>query len=373
MKDEIKSHWHKWVFYITVGVLLIIVYKAIDSIGPLVNGLKTFISVLSPFLVGLLIAYLLYIPESKIERLFKKSSKRFIRKNSRKFSIFLTYVIVLIIIVVIVNVILPVLINSVNELILNLQNYYSKLIGMYNNLPDDSIFKTEQVYNALKELQNFDLKQYISMEKITQYIKGAVGVARGIFDVFVALVVSIYILAERNEIYNFFGRLAKALFKEKTCDYIQRYFYKSNGVFFKFISSQFIDAIVVGILTTIAMNILKVKYASLLGFTIGLFNMIPYFGAIIAVVIAAFITFITGGFYKALIMLVVVIILQQIDANIINPKIIGDSLKISPLLVIIAVTIGGAYFGVIGMFLGVPIAAVLKILVNDYIDSKVKE
>ena len=85
MKDEIKSHWHKWVFYITVGALLIIVYKAIDSIGPLVNGLKTFISVLSPFLVGLLIAYLLYIPESKIERIFKKSSKRAIRKNSRKF------------------------------------------------------------------------------------------------------------------------------------------------------------------------------------------------------------------------------------------------------------------------------------------------
>ena len=117
---------------------------------------------------------------------------------------------------------------------------------------------------------------------------------------------------------------------------------------------------------------MQIKYASLLGFTIGLFNMIPYFGAIIAVIIAGVITLITAGFSKALIMLIVIIILQQIDANIINPKIVGDSLKISPLLVILAVTIGGAYFGIIGMFLGVPVAAVLKILVNDYIDNKVE-
>jgi len=324
-------------------------------------------------LIGLLIAYLLYIPERKIEALFKKSGKIIIRKNTRKISILITYILALLIIILIINVILPVLIASVNELVSSIPSYYSGLIEKYNNLPDNSIFKTEQVYNALKELQNFDLKQYISIEKITQYIKGAVGIARGVFDVFVSVIVSIYILAERNQIYLFFGKLCKAIFKESTCDYIEKYFYRSNGVFFKFISSQFIDAIVVGVLTTIAMSILKVKYASLLGFTIGLFNMIPYFGAIIAVIIAGIITFITGGFSKALVMLIVVVILQQVDANIINPKIIGDSLKISPLLVILSVTIGGAYFGIIGMFLGVPVAAVLKILVNDYIDSKVKE
>ena len=373
MKNEIKSHWRTWIFYVTVGIVLIIAFKAIDSLGFIVNGFFKLLAVISPFLIGLLIAYLLYIPERRIEGLLKRFKKRIIRKNARKISILATYIITLLIIILIINVILPVLIDSINELISNVPNYYSKLIETYNNLPDDSLFKTEQVYNGLKELQNFDLKQYLSLERITQYIKGAVGVARGIFDVFVSIVVSIYILAERDQICRFLGKLSKAIFKENTYNYIKRYFYKSNGVFLKFISSQFIDAIVVGILTTIAMSILKVKYASLLGFTIGLFNMIPYFGAIIAVLIAGIITLITGGFSKAIIMLIVVIILQQIDANIINPKIIGDSLKISPLLVILAVTIGGAYFGIIGMFLGVPVAAILKILVNDYIDSKVKE
>ena len=118
------------------------------------------------------------------------------------------------------------------------------------------------------------------------------------------------------------------------------------------------------------MSIMGIKYAPLLGFFIGLFNMIPYVGAIIAVAISALITLITGGISQTIWMLIVVIILQQIDANIINPNIIGQSLKISPLLVIFAITIGGAYFGILGMFLAVPVIAVIKILIEDFIDWK---
>ena len=106
---------------------------------------------------------------------------------------------------------------------------------------------------------------------------------------------------------------------------------------------------------------------------IGLFNIIPYFGAIIGVRIATLITIFTGGVSQALWMLVVVIVLQQIDANIINPKIIGNALKISPILVIFSVTLFGAYFGVLGMFLAVPIIAVIKILVNDFIDYRIEK
>ena len=370
MKDEIKSHWHTWVFALTLGIALIIAYKAIDSIGFLGNAFTTFLSIISPILAGLLLAYLIYIPENRIESIYKKSKYKIFRKHARGWGILTTYIILVLIIFIIINVILPVLIESVNELITNIQGYYTKIIDVYNNLPEDSNLKTEQIYNALKDLQNIDLHQYLSIERITGYVKSAVGFATGIFDVFITVAVSIYILAERDEILEFFKRLSRSIFKEETCNKMGQYFNKSNNVFHKFISSQFLDAIIVGILTTVAMKIMGVKYASLLGFTIGLFNMIPYFGAIFAVAISGFITLVTGGFSKALLMLVVVIILQQIDANFINPKIVGESLKISPLMVIIAVTIGGAYFGILGMFLGVPVAAILKILVNDYIDSR---
>ena len=164
----------------------------------------------------------------------------------------------------------------------------------------------------------------------------------------------------------------RAIFKKETYETIDKYFTKANQIFFTFISSQLLDAVIVGILTTIAMMILKVKYAPLIGFTIGLFNMIPYIGAIVAVSIGILVTFITGGFGKALAMAIVVIILQQIDANIINPKIIGSSLEISPLLVIFSITIGGAYFGILGMFLAVPIAVVLKIGLTDFVDARNK-
>ena len=161
-----------------------------------------------------------------------------------------------------------------------------------------------------------------------------------------------------------------AIFDEKICEKIGTYVDSTNRIFFKFISGQLIDGIIIGILVTIGMSIIGVKYAVLLGFMIGLFNIIPYFGAIVAVAISILITIITGGVSQRLIMAIVVIILQQIDSNIINPKIIGNSLEISPLLVIFAVTVGGAYWGVLGMFLAVPVVAVLKIIIDDWIEYK---
>ena len=115
------------------------------------------------------------------------------------------------------------------------------------------------------------------------------------------------------------------------------------------------------------------KRQVLLGFLIGVFNLIPYFGAIIAVIVACVITIFTGGFVQAIWVAVVLIIIQQIDANIINPKILRDALEISKILIIFAVTVGGAYFGVLGMFLGVPAIAVIKMMLDDYIERNEKE
>ena len=118
------------------------------------------------------------------------------------------------------------------------------------------------------------------------------------------------------------------------------------------------------------MSIMHIKYAVLLGFLIGLFNIIPYFGAIAAIVISVIITIFTGGLSQALWLAIVVIILQQIDANIINPRILGASLELSPILVIFSVTVGGSYFGVLGMFLGVPIMALIKLIIDDFITHR---
>ena len=372
--NEIKKNLSKWMYYFLLGVAIIIVYKFFDNFTAIGEVIKKFFNIIAPFIAGALLAYLLYIPASRIEKKLSKSKRKFLKKKSRGLSVLITYILTILVIVLLVNVILPVVIDSVIELVNNFQGYWNTAIEKLNALPEDSVLKSQQVEEAIKSIgdaiQNIDLKQYVSTDRITGYIKSVLGVASGIFDVFVSIVVSVYILLQRNQIYGFFNKLTMVMFDKKTCDKIGEYIDSTNKIFFKFISSQVIDGIIVGILVTIAMSIIGVKYAVLLGFMIGLFNIIPYFGAIIAVAISILITLITGGISQTLIMAIVVIVLQQIDSNIINPKIIGNSLEISPLLVIFAVTVGGAYFGVLGMFLAVPVAAVLKILINDWLEFK---
>ncbi len=372
--EEIKQGWKKRISWLLIAIVVVIVYKVLDNFENVQQGLMTFFRILKPFFIGLLISYILLIPCRKIENLYKKSRFKFIQKRVRGLSVVTTYILALLIIIIVINCIFPILKDSVVELFGNIPGYYETVINKFKELPEDSFLKSDMINDKISELQNFDIKQFLTTnnEKIIEYAKNVINVFLGIFDVFVSLVVSVYILLQRGRIVNFLRRLTRALFNKTTYETIDKYFMKANEVFFTFVSSQLLDAVIVGILTTIAMLILKVKYAPLIGFMIGLFNMIPYVGAIIAVGLGIFITFITGGFGKAVAMAIVVIILQQIDANIINPKIIGSSLEISPLLVLFAITIGGAYFGVLGMFLAVPIAVVIKTIVNDFVNSRNK-
>ena len=366
-----KGKLTKWLYWFLFAVAVILVYKTLDNFSAIGAWIKNLIDVLMPFIVGLLIAYLLYIPCRKVESLYRKTKKlKFIQKRARGLSILTVYLIVIIILVIGINFLMPIIASSIIDLVSNIQGYYNTLMANIENLPDDSILNNEMVLDIIQSIQNIDLKQYINIDKIAEYAKGVINVAGGIIDFFVAIIVSIYLLLQRREIMEFFKKLGRAMFKEKTYHNFGKYFDRTNNIFFNFLAGQFLDGIIIGIITSIAMSIIGVKYAVLLGFMIGIFNLIPYFGAIIAVVIAALITLLTGGLGQCLIMVIVVIILQQIDANIINPKILGNSLKISPLLVIFAVPVGGAYFGFWGMFLSVPIVAVIKLLLTDYIEYK---
>ena len=372
--EEIKQGWKKRISWLLIALTVVIVYKMLDNFSNVTEWFGTFFRILKPFFAGLLISYILFMPCKKIENALSKSKLKFVKKKARGLSVIATYIIFVLIMVIIINCIFPVLKESVVELVSNIPGYYETLVNKYKELPEDSVLKSDVIKDKMTELSNIDMKQFLSInnEKIIEYVKNIINIFSGIFDVFVSIIVSVYILLQRTAIMKFLRRFARAIFKKNTYEAVNKYFTKANEVFFTFISSQLLDAVIVGILTTVAMLIIKVKYAPLIGFTIGLFNMIPYIGAIVAVGIGILITFITGGLGKAIAMAIVVIILQQIDANIINPKIIGVSLEISPLLVIFAVTVGGAYFGILGMFLGVPIVVVIKTVLNDWIDNKNK-
>lgn len=364
------KEWRKYIMLFILIIIAICIYKLLDNFGDIMIWISGFVSVLMPFIMALILAYLFYLPCSKIEKWLSKSKSKFVKRKARWISILIVYAIAIILIIAVLKFVVPNIYDSIMELAGALPGYYTSALEKINELPEDGAISKENLNAIIEGLNSIKIEDYLNIETITEYLKGILGLASTIFDVFVTIMVSIYLIAERSQIVKFAKRFCNAVFKIDTYKAIGKYFRQSNEIFFRFILSQLLDGIVVGIITSIAMSLMGVKYAVLLGFMIGLFNLIPFLGAIIAVVIATIITLLTGGLTQAIWMVIVVTILQQIDANIINPKITGTSLELSPILIIFSVTVIGSYFGIIGMFLAVPIVAVIKLLILDYIRYK---
>lgn len=374
MKDK---SWRKHAAWFILGILLIIFYKTVDSFSSAVSWLNSFIDLLMPFFIGGLIGYLLYIPSKRVEDLFRKIKIKFVSKRARGLSILFVYLTMIFLIIIVFNIIIPRIYGSIIELSKSLPTYYSNAKDYLNSLPEEHLLSQVNLIGAIENLEQSDIVEkiveFLDLDNVSKYIKGIVDAVNVVFNIFVSFIVSVYLLLERSDIKNFVQNLLNATCTKKTCKKITRYYRKTNIIFYQFISGQIIDAFVIGIITSVAMTIMDVKYSVLLGFFIGLFNIIPYFGAIVAVIVSSIITIFTGGIQKALWMAIVIVVLQQVDANVINPRILGNSLKISPILVIFAVTFFGAYFGVLGMFLGVPIIALFKVIILDYIEERAAE
>ena len=351
MKKEKIMGTKRWIYWVSIGTVLIIIYKFFDNFTGIGKWLGNLLSIMAPFLIAILIAYILYIPCKKVEELLKKTKL----KRTRGLSIAIVYVLVIAMISLIMKFIIPAVISSIVD-----------SIGA-NWAPwlKDNVLKP-----IVDFIQTINVQEMFTPDRIKTYIDSAFGAVKSILNIFIALICSIYILAGKEQITQFIHSFAKAVMTENGYNKFVRYFTNGNQIFFRFISSQVIDGFIVAAITCIAMSIIGVKYSLLLGVFIGISNLIPYFGAIVGVGVSIIITLLTGGWKQAIIMAIVVVVLQQIDANIINPRITGSRLQISPLLVIFAVTIGGAYFGVIGMFIAVPIATLIKLMVQDFIEEK---
>lgn len=371
-KDKIMGT-KKWMYWVSIGIVLIVVYKFFDNFAGIGNWLGKFLGVLAPLLTGVLIAYILYKPCKLFEKIFTKGLKIKSIKIARFISITIVYALFIGVLFALAKFIIPAIYDSVSDLVANVQYYY-------NGIATDSLetniapFIKENIIKPLVELiQGIEFKQYLSPDRLIDYASTVVGAIKVIGTIIIALICSIRILFERDSLAKYIDRLAKAVFSKEGYKRFNRYYTNGNDIFLKYISAQFLDALVVAVIMSIALAIMKVKYAVLLGVIIGLFNLIPYFGAVVGILIAVLITILTGGWNQAILMTVVTIILQQIDAQIINPKITGTNLEVSPLLVVVSVVIGGAYFGWIGMLLSVPVAVLIRLMLNDFIINREKD
>ena len=358
----------KWIPIAILAVILMIVYKTIDNFSQITEALKRFFFVISPLLYGILFAYFFFIPHQKIEKLYIKAKLRFISKRARGFSTLTVFFLLVGVVALIILFVLPILIKSAVDLAGNITVYIDYIVDFIDGMPDDSFWNSLNLADTLRDSTSGSINQYINSARLEQIARGIISFAGEIANLLLGLVVSMYLLWEREKIGEFFRSLGNVIFrKEKNRERINKYLSQVNKVLFTFIASKGLDSIINFIAATTVLLIFGVPYALLLGLIAAVFNCIPYIGSIISAFIISIIALIATDLSTAVYVMLALLIFNQLDGNYIEPRIMKSSLKISPILVIIAVVIGGAYMGIVGMFLAVPVAVIIKQILQEYI------
>ena len=364
--------WNYWVVRFLFVMALIVGYLLITNYQHFVHSVSGLLGILSPFITGFVIAYLLSGSQKKIEGLLERVPLPVVKKAKHGLSVLLLYLIILFIFVLTLNYIVPLLISNLVDLANSLPTFYDHMVQFVMSLEDKGILKTAAIEKYLNSvLKDLSPERFLNQWTQALFSLGTLtkNVSSFFLNAFLTLIISIYALVFKQSILTFVEKAAHKLLSEKVYKQTQTWLNTTNKIFYKFISCQFLDACIIGVSSTILLSILNVKFAVTLGILLGICNMIPYFGSIFASIVAGVITLFTGGVTQAITVLLVLLILQQIDGNIIGPRIMGDALNVNPILIIVSITIGGAYFGVLGMFLAVPVAAIIKIIVSEWLNE----
>jgi len=319
---------------------------------------------MSPFFYGFLLAYILNIPCGSIGKLVAKSKNRFIVKRQKLLSILITLVILITIIVTSLSLVIPAVKNSISLFIDSIPVYWEsvvKFIDYFNNWGLFGLHISEEKIFA----KIGDMVGDFSVENIWQPI---MGIGTAIIGGFIAFISSIYILFEKDNFKGLIGRLFKIFASDRTSLLVAEVFVRLNRYFRQYIRTQTIDGMIVGVLTTILLFALGSPYALILGVIMVVLNYIPYLGSIAATFIAIVAVVLTQGITRGAIAAASLLIIQLVDANYIQPRLLSDSFKLSPFFIIISITIGGAIGGILGMVVTIPIVAVLKDIFDSVVD-----
>lgn len=365
--------YRNWLLALAFVIIVIAVYKTFDNFYKIIEIGKLILNSLSPFFIGFVIAYLLNMPCKRIDELCRKCKYRVINNKSKAISIVSVYLALVLVIYVVVSAIAPAL--------------YRNFVDLYNNIPGyiDEILSAVEGWQKTYNIEIFEINEAnitkalntllgnFNIAEFSKYAKGVIDITSGVINVFIGVIISVYMLIDKEKIKASVRRFLRIILKEEKSNVLIQNVKKINAVFSKYLFCLLVDAIIMAVAATTILSVLRVRYAMILGVMIGVLNLIPYFGAIFAAVISIVITMITGGMFKALWAAIALIVLQQVDGNFIGPKIMGRMLDASPLWIIFAVTLGGGLFGVVGMIVSVPILVTVKMAVSEFIKEKETE
>ena len=359
--DKRKS---KRLWRLEVGVLCtsIIVFILLWRFPEFWAGVKTFFGYFETIIFGGIIAYIVNPLTEAFNHLFRKIKKEGIRTA---LSILLSFGIVILCLVFLLITLVPQIVDSITSLIKNFDSYEASLNNMLTNWDlTKNRFDLTSIVQSSEDLLK-SLSDYVQ-ENSSKILALTTNIGKGILQWLIAIIVAVYLAAEKPKLKKSLKRFLKALLDEKKYKDVSTILSKSNYILSRYVVFSLIDALIVGVVNFFFMLIIGIPNAALVSVVVAATNLVPTFGPIVGAVIGGFIILMTDPM-DAMIFIIFTLILQLIDGYIIKPKMFGDTFGVSGLLIVAGVIIGGSMFGVIGILLAIPGVAVIDYIYKTYI------
>lgn len=370
---EFKNNKIKDYIFLSTYIILFIFFFI--NIKDIMNFLYKFLGIIKPFIWGIAIAFILNIPVKLIEK--NLGNSKFFKGMKRSFSITLTFLFFILAITLFILFVIPQLLSSISTLMNSIPEYLSQ----FEKFLEVNAINNSQSQVMMQNIINELLNMWKEILKVTSQIVGTslgylldftLGITYGVINFFLSLILAIYMLASKEILISQLKLIIYAFVSKNKADRIIELGKMCNEMFSKFILGQCTEALVIGVLCFIGMIILKMPYALLISVVIGVTALIPVFGAFLGTIPSAFIILIMDPI-KALWFIIFIIVLQQLEGNLIYPRVVGSSIGLSALWVMFAMIVGGSLFGIIGMLIGIPIFGVVFKILKRVANRKINE
>ena len=374
---------------ILAGIICFFIFLRFESIA---KAFSSIIEVLTPIIYGFVLAFLLTPIVKRVESWMIPGMKKLLKKEenaekaARGIGIFSGLVFALIVVVALFYMLIPELYKSIKELVATLPNEISQWGKEINTLIKgnstvENIVKSALIQgnDAIENWVENDLLNWVQNDLfkqtnqiITGVTTGVISIVNVVLNIFVGVIVSIYVLYSKEKFTSQSKKIVYAMMKPTAANNLIHIAKKANSIFSGFIIGKIIDSAIIGVLCFIGLSILKMPYTLLVSVIVGVTNIIPFFGPFIGAIPSAVLIFLVDPM-KGLYFVIFVLLLQQLDGNVIGPKILGDSTGLSSFWVIFSILVSGGLFGFIGMIVGVPTFALIYYIIKMYIQQKLEQ
>lgn len=360
----------KIIVYSISLIIAILFFTILNKFKDIKRAIQFIITILFPFLLGIGIAFILNNPEKWVENKLLKNVP--LQKNHKRIlATLIVFILAIGFLILFFSIIIPNTVDSVRQFSTNIAVYSDTFISYTKDFAYRMNISEKQVEQMLI---NFDITKKITSivtESIPKIASYSYSFVKGFINLILAFVSAFYILLDRETLVKGIKKLNYSLFDKNFANYLTLWTNDAKTVFEQYIIGNIIDSFIVGVLCYVVILFLKIPYTNMIALIIGVTNVIPVFGPFLGAIPVIIILCLIDPL-SALIFAIVIFIIQQIDGNIIKPIVLGDKLGMSGFWILFSVTVGGALFGVVGMFLGVPIFALIYAGIHDYITVRLR-